>query len=110
MDMDSQGERLEGGIQDDQTVKKEFALKLSRSPQDVVYRYSGILLREQLKLAKQNKGRSVDIPVEERERFLRLAASGYDKDFVEKMEKMERDWNSATSKDGRPPIGGAQND
>jgi len=108
--MDSQGERLNEGIQNEQTAKKEFALKLGRSPQDVVYRYSGILLGEQLKLAQKNKGRPVDIPVEERERFLRLAASGYDRDSVEKMEKMEKDWNSATSKDGRPPIGGAQHD
>jgi len=26
------------------------------------------------------------------------------------LEKMERDWNNATSADGRPPIGGAQDD
>ena len=90
-------------------AEKRLALKLLDLEKDqprIHSKYQEFLLREKLELAKKNEGRPVKIPVEEKEKILERATSTviYGAD----PEKVMKDWESHTSKDGRPPIGGAQ--
>lgn len=108
--MDNIAEKSEGKVRDEELELRYFQERLDKAPPDVKARYSGILVSEQIRLAKDNKGRPVKIPAEEREHLLNLAFGGHDADAIKMARKMERDWNAATSKDGRPPIGGAKDD
>lgn len=90
--------------------QKNFEDRLSRVPNGAREKYSRILLDEQLRRAKINNHRPVSIPLEEREDYLELAKSDRSLDEIKMIIKMERDWKAATSKKGRPPIGGAQDD
>jgi hypothetical protein len=108
--MDNVTEKIGGEIRDEESALRYFQERLDKTSPDVKARYSGILLSEQIRLAKENKGRPVKIPAEEREHLLTLVIRGYDVDTIKMARKMERDWNAATSKDGRPPIGGAKDD
>ena len=91
-------------------AEKYFNLDLIKSPEDVRNRYSSLLLREQLDLAKKNNGRPMRVSLETRERFLHVAKNTQNDEEARRVIKMEKDWNAATSKDGRPPIGGATDD
>ncbi|KKR89810.1 hypothetical protein A2434_00080 [Candidatus Woesebacteria bacterium RIFOXYC1_FULL_41_14] len=108
--MDSTTERTGDKARDEQVELRYFEERLAKSPQEVRERYSGILLDEQLRLAKENKGRPVKVPLDVREHFLNMAISGRDVDSVRMSRNMAKYWEAATSKDGRPPIGGAQDD
>lgn len=89
---------------------KQFELDLKMSSADVQDRYSHILLDEQLRTAKENQGKPQGIPVETRKDLFLIAKTTKDVEEARKRVKMQRDWQNATSKDGRPPIGGAQDD
>lgn len=86
-----------------------FDHDLNSSPKDVQEKYHHLLLDERLKCAEKNGGKPAGpIPLDVREMLLRAAKVPGDTHDSEKALKMERDWNTYTSKDGRPPIGGAQ--
>lgn len=71
--------------------------------------YTGLLLKHQLQGSKNNHERTITVTVEDRERLLKDAETNVLYGHVDS-EKMATDWDTATSKDGRPPIGGAQDD
>lgn len=50
------------------------------------------------------------VPLEDREDFSQNLNFPKDNPYGVDPKKMERDWERATSKKGRPPIGGAQDD
>ena len=89
--------------------RKAFNWRLAAASEKAQLEYYKILTDEQTRRARENNGKPVAIDVEERESFLdkaaRIALYG-----SADPQKMERDWEAATSKDGRPPIGGAQDD
>ena len=89
--------------------RKAFNWRLAAASENAQLEYYNILTDEQARRAKDNNGKPVVIGVEERESFLdkatRIALFG-----SADPQRMERDWEAATSKDGRPPIGGAQDD
>lgn len=109
-------EKDEFGLQESQEserlARKRFELELKNTQRDkpIVYlEYSKLLSEEQIRLAKENSGKPVKIVTERREGLLRQAHINVYIGHVNP-ERMERDWEGATSKDGRPPIGGAQDD
>lgn len=69
--------------------------------------YYKLLLDMQIESVNKSGGNPEIITIEEREKLLRQAQTNVSTGHVDP-EKMERDWENATSKDGRPPIGGAQ--
>jgi hypothetical protein len=88
-----------------------FKVKLSKIEEDqpeAFSKYHSLLLDEKIKLAKENGGKPVKISLEEREKILNRAEAVIN--FGADPVKMEHDWETFTSNDGRPPIGGAQDD
>ena len=105
--MENQLDKTDQKIQNDRVAWEDFKHRLSQSPQDVQNRFNNILLEEQIRFLRENRG-PAKISLENREHFLRLASSDRTPEEIREALKMERSWNAATSKDGRPPIGGAQ--
>lgn len=101
---------MENGHEAESQEEKRFELDLKMSSADVRDRYSHILLDEQLRSAKENHGKPQEISIEAREDLFLIAKTTNDVEEARKHIKMQRDWQNATSKDGRPPIGGAQDD
>jgi hypothetical protein len=71
--------------------------------------YYRLLLDMQIESVKKSGGSPEIITVEQRKKLLDQAQTNVSMGHIDP-EKMERDWENATSKDGRPPIGGAQDD
>ncbi|KKU09868.1 MAG: hypothetical protein UX13_C0027G0003 [Candidatus Woesebacteria bacterium GW2011_GWB1_45_5] len=88
------------------TEGKSFDLRLTRASEAVRKQYQSILTAEQAQRARENNGKTVTIDITEKEQFLDRATAIviYGKADPQ---KMAQDWESA-SRDGRPPIGGAQ--
>lgn len=105
--MGSEPGRTEEEMRDERMAWEDFRYRLAQSPQNVQDRFNSILLGEQTRFLRE-KHQPALISLESREHFLRLASSDHTLSEIEKIIKMEKDWNAATSKDGRPPIGGAQ--
>ncbi|QQG41761.1 MAG: hypothetical protein HYV90_00385 [Candidatus Woesebacteria bacterium] len=88
--------------------QKAFELDLANASDLIRDEYRTLLLKAQLKGAKSNKGASVTISLEEREKLLdrarQIAQFGH-----ADPEKMADDWERASA-NGRPPLGGAQDD
>jgi hypothetical protein len=83
-------------------------IDLKKDQPEIYLKYHNFLLQEKLELAKKNEGRPVKIPIETKQQILGRARSTVinGADPV----KVLKDFNAYTSKDGRPPIGGAQDD
>jgi hypothetical protein len=88
--------------------EKFFDSTLKKADQKISLEYHRLLFAEQKRLLKENNG-IVTIPVEKREEFFRQAGTNINIGRVDS-EKMERDWERATSKNGRHPMGGAKDD
>lgn len=101
---------MENGQEVESQEVKRFELDLKSSAPDVRDRYSHILLDEQLRIAKENQSKPQGVSVETRKDLFLIAKITKDVEEARKRVKMQRDWQNATSKDGRPPIGGAQDD
>lgn len=103
-----------------------------RSP-EVRVKYGKELLKEQVDAAKKNNNRPVSFSISERRKILNqvmsdaqgdesarnmttgvesIGQSGVNisRDYGTNSDIMEKRWEKATSKNGRPPIGGAQDD
>jgi hypothetical protein len=88
--------------------EKMFKLKLNEAPLDVKDRYYRILLDERTNSAKMHQGKPQPVPLEKQEDLFRIARVASDVDDAVTRARADRDFKNATSKDGRPPIGGAQ--
>lgn len=91
------------------TERKAFDLRLESASSTIRDEYYSLLSAEQVARAKANKGRPVRLSVEEREAILGQAERNIFYGRVD-AKKMEKDWEMATSRDGRPPLGGALDD
>jgi hypothetical protein len=91
-------------------AERYFKLEIDRLSPDISQKYSRLLLDEQLRAAKNAQGKPQHVPLETREELLELAKSGRSIEDDRLLISMEHDYKTATSKDGRPPIGGAQDD
>lgn len=103
---------MEGGEKfTPEQLEHYFKHDLEKSPRDVQDKYHHLLLDEQLKRAKENGNRPAGpVPLNIREMILQAANVPGDIEGAKKSLKMARDWETYTSKDGRPPIGGAKDD
>lgn len=99
--------KTEEEMRDERMAWEDFKYRLSQSPQNVQDRFNSILLGEQTRFLREKHG-PVRVSLEDREHFLRLASSDHTLPEIKRIIDMKRHWNAATSKDGRPPIGGAQ--
>jgi len=86
--------------------RKSFDLRLAAVSEGTRQEYQNILTNEQIRRAKENKGKPVAISTAERELFLNRATKTVLYGKVDP-QRMARDWEAA-SRNGRPPIGGAQ--
>lgn len=82
---------------------------LEKNERNVFDEYQKILLHKQIDLMKKNDNKPVHITIAERRYLIEQAKSNIDNEHPGSV-KMKRDWETATSKNGRPPIGGAQDD
>jgi hypothetical protein len=91
--------------------ERYFESDLANLSKDIRERFERLALDEKLRMAKENSGKPKGpIPLEKRKEYLDLAKSDKDIEEVRMLMGADHDWNKATSKDGRPPIGGAQDD
>lgn len=94
-------------------MEKNFKTRLVMSPIEVQDRYYAVYLDENLRRAEKHGGKpdpNDKLSLEEKEKFFKIAKTTKSKDEARLVIKMERDYDNAHSKDGRPPIGGAQDD
>ena len=89
--------------------EQEFALKLGNVGESVKSAYHVLLLDEQIRLARENGDKPIQVPVETKNRLLELAEDGRDRQSAQKALHMERSFEAHTV-NGRPPIGGAVDD
>lgn len=88
--------------------EKFFNEDLKKSDQKISLEYHQLLFAEQKRLLKENNG-IVTVPIERREYLFRQAGTNITIGHVDQ-KRMEERWSNNTSPDGRPPIGGAQDD
>lgn len=88
--------------------EKYFNEDLKKSDQKKSLEYHQLLFAEQKRLLKENNG-IVTVPIERREELFRQAGTNITIGRVDR-KHMEERWSSNISLDGRPPIGGAQDD
>ncbi len=92
-------------------LEKYFEYNLRNAPEGARNRYYTLLVKEQLEKAKENNGKPQgSVSLELRENLLRIAKITRDNEEARNLLKMDKAWEGARSKDGRPPIGGAQDD
>jgi hypothetical protein len=77
--------------------------------------YLRLLSKERDRLTEINNGKQVEVGYQRSEELLNQArqnvATGNDHmSRNDRLRSVEKAWNKATTKDGRPPIGGAQDD
>lgn len=89
-------------------VVRDFELKLQAANSKVRDEYHRLLLDEHVKLAKENNNHPVAVSIEEREKIFGQADTNVFVGHVDS-KKMSNAWDKA-SRDGRGPIGGAQDD
>jgi hypothetical protein len=90
--------------------EKEFDLHLeTKVPPSIKREYGDIYFSEQMRLGKENGGKPVTISLEQKKDFLNKATSNITIGRVDPI-KMGEAWEKETSKEGRPPIGGARDD
>lgn len=91
--------------------ERYFESDLDNLSKDIRERFERLALDEKLRMAKENSGKPKGtIPLEKRKEYLDLAKSDRDIEEARMLARADHGWNRATSKDGRPPIGGAQDD
>ncbi len=92
-------------------LENYFKSDLLGAPAEVRERYHSLLLDEKIRMAKENGNRPAGpVSLKLREMMLESAEKTETVEDAKKAFKMERDWVGHTSKDGRPPIGGAPDD
>lgn len=89
------------------SARKSFDLRLGAARANIKTEYDQLLIDFQIEGAKGNNGRPITVTVEDRERLLAEAERNVIYGHVDP-DKMASDWEAATTKEGRPPIGGAQ--
>ncbi len=90
-------------------AEKDFNLRLDKASEPIRNAYYDFLRDEQLRSAKENRGKLTTVSLETRSRLLFFATDGRDAKFVQKALKMRRDFE-ANTKGGRRPMGGAVDD
>lgn len=93
--------------------EKAFKHDLRREPQNVQDDYYQLLSRERAELSKERGGRPPQFSVADKRELLRRAKSirkGASLLGLKNPFKTDSRWRKAHSKEGRPPIGGAQDD
>jgi hypothetical protein len=93
----------------EELAQKRLDLNLSRESISVRSGYLKLLFEEQSLLRKNNHGKPVDISAIKSEELLEQAKRNVVTGGADP-KKMETAWERATSRKGRPPIGGAQDD
>lgn len=89
--------------------KLEFDILKLRDENPAVYmEYFDLLIKKQINLLKENGNKPVIVTTEQKENLIKQAHTNIIMGHVDPA-KMERDWERA-SENGRPPIGGAQDD
>jgi len=92
-------------------AEKSFEMDLRELPLDVRNRYEFLYLDLRLKQAKKNYGKPAGhIPLEKRQDLVLIAKTTESDEEAKKALEMQESWDKATSRDGRPPIAGAQDD
>jgi hypothetical protein len=90
-------------------AEKSFELDLRELPDDVRSRYNRLYLDLRLKQAKQNQGKPAgSVSLEERQELMLIARTTRSDEEARRAFHMQESWEGATSSEGRPPIGGAQ--
>lgn len=91
--------------------EKSFQLRVHNLPEDERERYERLLHHYRVEQAKKNNGKPVGrVPLEQREEILLSAKATRTFEEAVQALSMKLAFNNATSKEGRPPIGGAPND
>jgi len=101
--MESDSQRAE------EAAQKRLGFELGRASVVVRSGYLELLSKEQANLREKNRGKPVNIGATRSLELLGQARKNVTVGRAD-LEKMERDWERATSRKGRPPIGGAQDD
>lgn len=92
-------------------AERSFELDLSQLPDDERGRYDRLYLDLKLRQARQNHGKpGGPLPLETRQGLMLIAKTTRSDEEARKAFSMQESWERATSKNGRPPIGGAQDD
>lgn len=92
-------------------AEKSFQLELSNLPDNALSRYDCLCLDLKLREARQNHGKPAGpLSLETRQELMLIAKTTLSDEDARKAFSMQESWDRATSKDGRLPIGGAQDD
>lgn len=91
--------------------ERYFESDIKTLPKEIRERYERLALDEKVRMAHENSGRPRGpIPLEKRQEYLKMAKSDRDIEEARMLARAGHEWDRAASKDGRPPIGGAQDD